>query len=167
MVVGKAFPLSLVLVILLGVRCEPAAAQDQPILPFPRLALIANNPFKPYVEVVPFLEAGRAFVKLQNGFHQTVRVKSVFLEAAGERLHKSLTGQTEILAPGESRYVDVTDEVRTLAADRGTEGQGTLLKIWLDVEPEPPEQQQYECRVRSENGRLVAFSLEEKAETSP
>ena len=167
MVVGKAFPLSLVLVILLGVQCEPAAAQVQPVVPFPSLALIANNPSKPYVQVVPYLEAGRAFVKLQNGFHEVVRVKSVFLEAAGKRLDKSLLGQTEIVAPGESRYVDVTDEVRALAAGQGVEGQGPLLKIRLDVKPEPPEQQQYECRVRLANGRLVAFSLEEKAETSP
>ena len=147
-------------------------AQNHPVPVLPgRMPLFANNPFKPYVEIVSLLESERAFVKLQNGFHKTVRVTRVYLEEPGQRPLDVTMETPDELAPAESRFLDVTKELLSLFGEAISESQEKVVRICTRLKPEPPFQPHcVERSVQMRNGRLLTFFAEEvdgKKEASP
>ena len=121
---------------------------------FPRVLLLSNDPFSPFVRTSPILEAEKLVLELRNGFHQPVHVMDIFLEN-GDSVQFLLQEQKELVT-AESLFIDVTQELGLLLAQTGQKE--TIVRISLSLEPTPDDQpEQSEYRVRFENGRFTEF----------
>ena len=127
------------------------------------LYLILNDPSKPFVKVYSVIENGKPLLKLQNGFHETVQLKEVLLVSNGMRA--SLLEGPEKLLPADSRYFDVSSLLKRCFDMHITSRQEKLVKIQLEVVPEPKGQPaELIYRVCFEDGTFIEF---EKSETEP
>ncbi len=131
---------------LAGVQ-EPLSFFDSPTY--------VNNPFAPFIQIVPTLKAGKLVLELRNDFHKPIMVKGVFI-GEGE----SLLQEQKELVPAETMLLDVTEELRGLFT---SEPQEQMVRISLSLEPRPeaqPEPSEY--RVRFENGQFTDFTKVEQ-----
>ena len=138
---------------------SPAIAQAE--VPFGIRAywpiLYANNPYAPFIRMFPTLESGRLVLELRNDFHEPVRLEDVVLKE-GDRLTRVLEEQRE-LYPAERVLIDITEELRDLFAENGSQTQERVVGISLFLEPVPgdqPEPSRY--RVTLEEGQLADFT---------
>ncbi len=126
------------------------AGAQEPLSFFDRPTYV-NNPFAPFIQIVPTLEAGKLVLELRNDFYKPVMVQGVFI---GEG--KSLLKEEKELVPAESMLLDITEELRGLFTAKPQE---QIVRISLRLEPLPeaqPEPSQY--RVRFENGQFTDFT---------
>ncbi len=130
------------------------AGAQEPLSFFDRPTYV-NNPFAPFIQIVPTLEAGKLVLELRNDFHKPVMVKGVFI---GEG--KSLLQEEKELVPAETMLLDMTEELRGLFT---AEPQEQIVRISLSLEPLPeaqPEPSEY--RVRFEDGQFTDFTKVEQ-----
>ncbi len=130
-----------------------AGAQEPPSF-FDRPTYV-NNPFAPFIQIVPTLEAGKLVLELRNDFYKPVMVKGV---SVGEG--KSLLQEEKELVPAETMLLDITEKLRDLFT---SELQAQIVRISLSLEPRPeaqPEPSEY--RVRFEDGQFTDFTKVEQ-----
>jgi hypothetical protein len=136
-----------------------------------------SKPVNPIVQALPSVLSGRAFLVLDNRYHEPVTVdvaaivKSADLTSptpltqnrGGEvpgtgQIHYPLLDGPRQLPPGKTERVDITERLLSLL-DQRILAQGKTIGIMLTLEPEPPNQPEPAYyRVTLENGGFTSFS---------
>lgn len=115
-----------------------------------------NNPFKPFVRIVPVLdESGKAFLEFQNGAHHVVKINSVYLT---HRKKQSRIALGREVAPAETFVIEITPELNALFDSASDGEQSKRLQIFLALQPSPRGQKPIQVEARVHKGRVTYFS---------
>jgi hypothetical protein len=117
----------------------------------------------PIVRALPRDESGRAILKLQNDFEQSVRVKGIYASRGESGASRPLlSAEMELPPRGPSQAIDVTEKLLQMlvpTAQEKLEVREGNVQIRLHLEPDPPHQPPPATyRVVFEGKRILEFT---------